>query len=778
MTADARAALEKAGLSRRGFLQAAGALVVGFRMASPQKAAAQATTPTKTVDNAQVDAWIAIGQDGTVTGFSGKCDFGQGFATVQYQLIAEELSVPLENVRLIACDTSLTPDQGVTSGSQSSPTQFGPGALRQALATARDALFQMAAAQFNVSTDALVAQNGSISMKSDATRSMTYAQLLAGNQFNLAVSNQAVPKKPANYAILGTPVPRVDIPAKVTGSYQYVQTVRLPGMLHGKVVRPPAVGAKVVSVNPNSLAGLPGNPQLVVVNDFVGVVADNDYAASQAAIALDITWSDTDPLPTFATLYDYMRQQPSRDSYTVNTGDVDATLKQATRMVNATYLHPYQMHGSLASSCAVADVRGGSGPDATATIWSATQGVYAQRDSAALLMGIPNQNVRVIFVEGSGCYGLNGNDSVSYDAALMSQAVSKPVRVQLSRRDEMLWGESYGPAAVIDMRAGLDAKNQIVAWDYEGWTLSKGNRPAAATPGNILTGALAGFPVPVQPPAAATPPVNYSNNGNTAGSYGAGVIGSKSNGTGTVRSERELTHTIQSPFFTGPLRSPNRLQNTFANECFMDEVAFAAKADPVQFRLQHLADPRLMGVLNAAAKQANWDTRPSPKPGNAKTGVVTGRGVSCVLYEGGNGYAAMVMEVQVDQSTGVVVVTRIVVSQDSGPVSNPDGLRNQMEGGAMQGMSRALFEEVKWNSSNVSTSNWVTYPVYHFGNVIPVVETVLINPLDKPQLGAGECAITLSGSALGNAIFDATGARVRQIPYTPARVLAALQARS
>ncbi len=360
----------------------------------------------------------------------------------------------------------------------------------------------------------------------------------------------------------------------------------------------------------------------------------------------------------------------------------------------------------------------------------------------------------------------------------MSQAVGKPVRVQFTRRDEMTGAESYGPAFVIDLRAGLDDKGQIVAWDYESWSLAKGNRPAAATPGNVLTGALAGFPVPAFVPAPGTTPTTFGNNGNSDSSYGAGVVGGTAGGTGTIRSERILSHTIESPFFTGPLRSPNRLQNTFANESFMDELAFAAKVDPVQFRLRHLSDPRLMGVLNAAAKLANWDTRPSPKAGNARTGIVTGRGVSAILYEGNNGYCSLIFEVEVDQDSGAITVKRIVSAADSGPISNPDGLRNQMEGGALQGMSRALHEEVKWNDQSINSVDWRRFPVYKFGDFLPVVETVLVNTLDKPQMGAGECTITAAASALANAVFDATGARLRQVPFTPANVLAALKART
>ncbi len=349
----------------------------------------------------------------------------------------------------------------------------------------------------------LIVQNGVFSVKGgDASLTVSYGQLLQGKKFNLTVNGKAAPKPLSQWSVLGTSVPRIDIPPKTTGQFQYVQNVRVPGMLHGKVVRPPVVGGTLISVDKTSLEGLSGNPQVVVNNNFVGVVADTEWHAILAAGALVVNWSSGDTLPDQSSLYTWMTQQPSADSYTVNSGDTDVMLKVAVNTISAQYLHPFQLHGSIASSCAVADVQGGSGPNASAKIWSATQGVYPQRDSVAMVLGIPNSNVTVIFVEGSGCYGLNANDSVSFDAAILSQAVAKPVRVQYSRRDEMTAGESYGPAHVMNMSAGVDSSGQIIAWTYEGWSLAKGNRPNATTPGNVISGALAGFPTPPLAPAA------------------------------------------------------------------------------------------------------------------------------------------------------------------------------------------------------------------------------------------------------------------------------------
>jgi CO/xanthine dehydrogenase Mo-binding subunit len=401
------------------------------------------------------------------------------------------------------------------------------------------------------------------------------------------------------------------------------------------------------------------------------------------------------------------------------------------------------------------------------------------RNTAATVLGLKPETVRVIYTRGSGCYGINGADTVSYDAALLSQAVGKPVRVQLTRKDEMAW-ENYGLPFAIDQRAGVDASGTIVAWDYEGWTAQRGGRPGYQNPGNVVTGTLAGFrPANFTPRTPAPAPAEPLDNGeNTAPSYVVGAAGGANRGAGVVKSERVLMHRIQSPFFTGPLRSPERLQNTFAHECFMDEIAARVKADPVAFRLKHLNHSRISGALTAVAKAANWQARPSPRPNRPSNGVATGRGVACVAYEGDNGYLAMVADVDVVLATGEVRVKRLVSAQDSGPISNPDGLKNQVEGGALHGMSRALFEEVTWDTEKVTSVDWRTYHTFPVGVEIPVLETVLINNVDEDACGAGEASITVVTAAVGNAIFDATGVRLRQVPFTPARVKAALDART
>ncbi len=714
----------------------------------------------------QLDSWIAIATDGSITAYSGKEELGQGISTAQQQLVAEELSVPFNRVKLIYCDTAMTPDQAHTSGSQSHPTNFNSGNLAQAGATARDVLIRMASQQLGVPVDQLTASDGVIS---NGSKRVTYGQLVQGKKFGLALDPKAKRKPPSQWTVLGKPVARPDLPDLVTGKFEFVHNVRLPGMLHGRVVRPPSVGATVSSVDESSVAGMPGVVKVVVKKNFVGVVAEKPWQAIQAAAKLKVTWNPGPPLPDQATFYEALKKQPARDTLMVDSGDVEQRLSGAATVLKATYLHPYQMHGSMGSSCAVADVAGDK-----ATIYSATQAVWYQKNTSAMILGLKPENIRVIFRRGSGCYGCNGADTVTYDAAVLSQAVGKPVRVQLTRKDEMAF-ENYGPPYVIEQRASIDPSGNITAWDHESWSPGLGGRPGTNAPGNVITGTLLGFqPAPFAPrspaPSPPTGPGAFNNNSNGVPSYLAQAIG-------TVESGRVLTHAVESRFFTGPLRSPARLQNTFAHESFMDELAARAKADPVEYRLRHLRDARLKEVLQAAAKTANWERRPSPKPGNRKTGVASGRGAASVLYEGDNGYTSLIAEIEVNQDTGKIVVKRMVASSDVGPISNPDGLRNQVEGGALQGLSRCLGEEVTWDNEKVTSVDWRTYHSLPLGFEVPKIEAVLINRTEGEVMGAGETSITLVAAAIGNAIFDATGARIRQVPFTAERIKAALAAR-
>ena len=778
MAAGAADALERAGFSRRDFMKGSGALIVCFSMGGVSGMLQAQTRAGAFGENAaadsppanQVDSWIAIGSDGKVTAYTGKEELGQGMSTAQMQLVAEELCVPFERVNLIVADTSMTPDQGVTSGSQSHPANFNHSNLGGACATAREAMLQLGSKHLNIPVDQLTAVAGTIRSKMDASKKVTYAELLAGKKFDLKVDPAAKRKPASEWTVLGKPIGRPDMAQMATGTFEYAHNVRVPGMLHGMVVRPSAVGATLLKVDESSVSGMTGFVKVVIKKNFVGVVAEKPWQAVQIAGKLDVTWSPGPELPKQETFYDHLRnQKPTRDTLLVNSNDVDQKLSAAVTVVKATYLHPYQMHASFAASCAVADVQGDK-----ATVWSPTQGVWHQRATLAMLLGLKAENVRVIFRRGSGCYGINGADAVTYDAALLSQAVGKPVRVQLTRKDEMAW-ENYGFAFTIDERAGLDAQGNIIAWDHEAWSPVLGNRPVYTYPGNVITGYLAGFqPEEFRPRSPAPEPTTFSNNSNAIPSYVVGHVAGADHGAGKVKSERALLHNVVSPFWTGPLRSPQRLQNTFAHESFMDELAARVKADPVEFRLRHLSEPRMIDVVKAAAKGANWDPRPSPKARTGSAGVASGRGISCVAYEGDNGFSAMVAEVEVDLATGKITVKRIVVAIDAGPISNPDGLRNQSEGGALQGLSRALGEEVTWDDHNVTSIDWRTYHSLPLGFSVPKMDVVLLNRSDVPATGAGETAITVVASAIGNAIFDATGARLRQVPFTPERIKAAL----
>ena len=775
MTPDAHDAFVRAGFSRRDFLKTSGVLVVTFGATSVlSRVAAQGPFDTRPshIDPQKLDSWIAIGADGKVTAYTGKAELGQGMFTAQTQLVAEELCVPVTSVTLVQCDTAVCPDQGTTSGSQSTPTNFNERNLAQAAATAREALAGMAATRLGVPREQLVTDGGVISIRGNNSSRVTYRDLLGGKTFNLQVDPQAKRKPASEWKILGKPVPRIDMAAMATGAFEFVHNMRVPGMLHGVVVRPPAPGATLTSVDESSVAGLSGVVKVVTKKNFVGVVAEKPWQARQAASKLKVAWTEGSGLPSQRDFYEYLRKQASRDTFVVNSKDVDDTLSKATSVIKATYLHPYQMHGSMGTSCAVADVQAGK-----ATVWSPTQSAYPTRSGVAMLLGLQPDNVRVVFVRGAGCYGINGADTVSYDAALLSQAVGKPVRVQLSRQDEMAW-ENYGFPYVIDQRVGIDADGTIIAWDYESWFASMGGRPGTSTPGNVVTGMLAGFsPAPLAPRGASDPAGRFNNGSNAAPSYVVGRVGSTTGGAGVVASERVLTHTVLSPFFTGPLRSPSRLQNTFAHECLIDEIAAKVKADPVDYRMRHLSDQRLKHVIVEAARAAGWQARPSPKPGASRTGVASGRGMACVLYEGDNGYVAIVADVEVNTATGKVVAKRLCVAQDCGPVSNPDGMRNQLEGGALQGLSRALGEQVTWDDRKVTSVDWRTYHSMTLGDEMPAIESVLVDRHDAEATGAGETAITVVAAAVGNAIFDATGVRIRQVPFTPDRIKAALAGR-
>ncbi|MGH6827969.1 MAG: molybdopterin cofactor-binding domain-containing protein [Rhizomicrobium sp.] len=750
--------------SRRTVLE--GGLVVGFGapFASARAKGAFGTAPSH-IDPRNLDSWLKVGADGNVTAFTGKCDFGQGMFTAQTQLVAEELCVPIARVSLIQCDTALCPNQGTTSGSQSTPVNFNSENLALAAATARETLLAMAAQALGEPVAGLRVSAGVIS---GSTRQLSYGDLVGNRHFNVPLDRSARRRPRSQWTILGTPVASLDRPSLMTGRFEFVHNVRIPGMLHGRVVRPPQMGATLQSVDSASVRSLPGNVRVAIRKNFVGVVADTQYEAIVAAKTLAVRWTPGPALPSEEDFFAQMQSMPSHDTMAVDSGDVASALTGADRVIGARYTFPYQMHGSLGSSCAVADVR-----KDRATLWSPTQSAYPSRSVVAELLGLPLEAVRLIYVRGSGCYGLNGADAATFDAAVLSQAVAGPVRLQYSRQDEMRW-ENFGNPVVVEQRAVL-AQGRIAAWDRESWVASLGGRPGYDRPGNLISGMLLGYgPEPFVPQPARPPEGRLNNNSNAVPPYLSGCINGICGNGGTVAKERVLTRTVKSPFFTGPLRSPQRVQNTFANECFMDELSAEAGADPIAFRLKHLGHPRIVGVLKQAAIASSWQTRPSPQPGRSRRGIARGRGVACVAYEGGNGYAALVAEVEVDLAAGLVHPTRFVAAMDCGPISNPDGLRNQMEGGILQAMSRALMEEVHWDDRHVTSVDWGTYPSLRLNYDMPEVVCTFVTPGGVPAAGAGETMVTITPAAIGNAVFDATGARLRDVPFTPARVKAAL----
>ncbi|MDX6677209.1 MAG: nicotinate dehydrogenase subunit [Solirubrobacteraceae bacterium] len=745
-------------ISRRSLLQGAGGMLVAFSLptfllSSAEAAHAASVIGPGIVPPDQLDSWLAIGSDGTVTVLTGKVELGTGVETATLQLAAEELDVALDKLELIQADTWMTVDQSYTSGSQSIKTQWGSSGVRQAAAEARAALLNMASTRLAAPVSQLTVKDGVVSVIGNASATVSYADLIGDQRFNLRITGKAKPKTADTFTIVGKSIPRRDVPAKLYGTFAYTQDVRVDGMLHGRVVRPPSLDATLVRVDGFDGKKQDGLVKVVVKNNFVAVVAESEAQAIKIAAALKLTWKTT-PLPDPAAIYDIIKAGPSQtDRVLIRSGDVDAALAGAATVVRSEYRYPYQMHGSIGASCAVADVQ----PDA-ATVWSSTQGVYQLRGALATLLNLPAGSIHVRYVEGSGCYGLNGADTVAMDAALMSQATGRPVRAQNMRSDEHGW-ENYGNAMVMQLAAGLDATGRIIGWDYAGWSAGRGSRPGP--PGNVPTGVLAGFPEPAPAKSPPSSPPLGPDSSNTVPTY-------------VFPAQRVVSHAVPSRFFTAPLRSPARIQNTFANESFMDELASAAKADPVAFRLAHLTSSRLQDVIKGAAEQSKWSARTSPQaPSDAR--LVTGRGIAAMQYEGTDAFAGVVTQVEVDKQTGKVRVQHVWATQDCGLTINPDGMRAQAEGCVIQGVSRALREELKWTPEKITSIDWVSYPILRFPDM-PVFDFKIIDRPDQPPLGAGEVVITAMVASIANAIFDATGARLRQVPFTPARVRAGLAA--
>ncbi|HWH75904.1 MAG TPA: molybdopterin cofactor-binding domain-containing protein, partial [Candidatus Binatus sp.] len=584
-------------VTRRQFLQSAGALVVAFGL--PLQSRAQVGPELRQSGGPlppnQLDSWLIIHKDGTVTVRTGKVELGTGVSTSLRQIVADELDCAFENIIWVQGDTANTVDQAPTFGSQT--IKRGGSQLRQAAAEAKSTLLALAAIRLGVPGEMLTVSKSVISVTADPRKKVSYAELLGGSVFNRAVTDRSKPKSTSEYKLVGKPVPRVDIPTKVSGEHVYLHNLRLAGMAHGRTIRPSSVGAKLIAVDEASIREAPGLIKVVVKGNFVGVVCEREEQAIRAARGLKVKWQDAKNLPAMNQLADTLRKIPSNDKPPVNSGDVEAALTASAKTLHAVYQWPYQLHASMGPSCAVADVKNNQ-----ATIWSATQGAHQLRPTIAQLLGTPAADVRVIYVEAAGCYGHNAADDAAADAALLSQAVGKPVRVQWMRYDENVW-EPLGPAMVTEVRGGLDAQGNLTAWDYQVWTPTHSSRPNGSA-GSLLAGALTGM-------SAGTP--NQSGADRNA------------NHTYNFINNRVMVHWLNSsPLKASALRGLGSPQNTFANESFIDELAVAAGVDPVQFRLRYMSDPRAVAVLEAVVKNSAWPTRYAP----SQPGLKSGRGVA------------------------------------------------------------------------------------------------------------------------------------------------------
>ena len=738
------ARLAQVRLSRRAALKA-GALTVGFAFAglSGRVLAEGAVAARRQLDPHDVDSFLAVNADGTVTLFCGKVDLGQGLRIAMRQIAGEELGIGIDMIKYIEGDTALTPDQGRTSGSNG--IQRGGMQIRQAAATAREALIALAAQRLNMTAGDLVAQDGEVQPKNGGV-GIRFAELIGEREFDLKLNPKAPLKDPATYTLVGRPLPRPDVPAKCTGSFTYMHDFTVPGMAHARVIRPPAIGAKLIAVDESSIKHLP-SASVVRIKDFLAVIANDEWAAVCAARALRAQWTEWSGLPAQDQLIATLRGDPDiKDEVLIMRGPAGPVERDGATMRSATFFWPMQGHGSIGPSCAVADV----GSDA-ATVWTASQGTHGNHKTFARFLGLPEERVRLIYLDGAGCYGMNGHEDAAADAAILSRAVGRPVRVQWMREDEHGW-DPKGPPQLLDLSGTVDSAGRIFAWRTEMW----------------LPQTTQGLPnIPLLAPAAAGL--------DDVRGLEPGLISQNADPPYAADSVQVVAHWLKdAPLRPAPIRSPGKPANCFAVESFTDELAAAAGLDPVEFRLRGLADPRGIEVIRRAAALMNWQTRPSPGPSKSAA-MMRGRGLAYVHYKHSESYVAMGMDVAVERASGEIRVERVACAFDCGQIINPDGVHAQVEGSILQTLSRVLMEEVQFDRSRVTSVDWNSYPILRFPDV-PRLEIALIDrPTERP-LGAGEASCTPVGAALANAVFDATGARLRTVPFTPERVKAALSA--
>lgn len=757
-------------VSRASFLSAGGAVIVSFGLppasAADAPVAAQGLYPYR--DPAQLDTWIAVSQDGTVTFFTGRIDFGQRKSTAFAQIVADELDVAYDAVKGVMGDTALTPNQG--SSEASDGVMSGGKPIRRAAAEARRVLLERAAQRFSADPSQLTVKNGEVSVTGEPARRIRYGELVGNQRFDVTlsvtshdsvkvdVSGKAKLKDPHRYEIVGKSIPARDIPGKVLGTWPRVHNVRLPGMLHARLLLPPSPGAHLMRVG-TFKKHVEGVVTVVNRGDFVAVVAKNEWAAIRAADELNIEWSPAATLPGHEEIFTYLRTARKTGPQRVvnDIGNTPAALAGAAQTLQGAYHCPIQNHGMIGPSCAVADVKADQ-----VMLYAGTQDPPYTRAATAKLLNVPLANVRVIPVEPAGCYGRLGLDDASVAAALISQAVGKPVRVQFTRAQEHVWSP-MPPPWTFDLRAGVDATGKIVAWDQHEWTwaLSEDELPVMLVPRGEVTGTYGPL---FRPP-------------------GGGGIAQGIHSSAGDQPARPLGYVFPNSHVVGDtvpalvralwMRSPGRFENNFCGELFMDEVAAATKQDPIAFRLRHVEDERSRTILERVAQFSSWDARPSPGPEARSTErIARGRGMAMMADHAGT-WVATVAHVEVDRLTGNVTVKRIFVVADAGIVVNPDGMRAQIEGATLFGTSRALKEEVTYDRSKLTSVDWLSYPILRFTE-IPDIFIDVVNRTDLLPFGIGEPPNATPPAAIGNAIYDATGIRLRALPYTPKRVKAAL----
>ena len=729
-------------ISRRRFLASSGALLLSFSLRPALGASPEAPALPGSLKSApMLDSWIRIDADGSITVFTGKAELGQGIKTALIQVAAEELVVEPRRINLVTADTSRTPNEGYTAGSQS--MQDSGTAILNAAAQVRTTLVELAASRFNVPADRVSVQNGTV--RADDGRTIAYGELVKGQDLRIRAQPRSALKDPGARAVMGRPMQRVDIPAKVTGNAIYVQDVRLPGMVHARVVRPPSYGARLRTLDAGAVEKLPGVLKVVRDGSFLAVVAEREYQAVTAmrVLAKGAAWDESATLPAQAELYSHLQRLPTEDSVIFGSA---ADPSFGPGAITASYQRPYQMHGSIGPSCAV-----GVYQDGIVTVWTHSQGVYPLRDAIAEMLRVPAERVRCIHVEGSGCYGHNGADDAAADAALIAVAIpGRPVRVQWMREQEHAW-EPYGSAMVSSARAQLDSGGNIVDWQYEVWSNTHNARPAPA--GNLAPAQHLQMPFAPPPPKPIPQPAGGGDR-NAISLY-------------KFQRARVVHHFVPSmPLRVSALRALGAYMNVFSIESFMDELAQTARADPVEFRLRHLDDARAKEVIALAAERFGWTGYKRQKG--------RGRGFAFARYKNLGAYTAIACEVEVDRDSGQVRVVRAVAANDSGEAVNPDGIRNQIEGGIIQSISWTLYEAVTFDRTRITSVDWASYPILRFSNLPDSVEVHVINRPGQPFLGTGEAAQGPAAAALANAVADATGVRLRDLPLSPRRVRDAL----